>query len=145
MSFLRKSFSQLSYFPPVWFAEADDSHLLPEERRDYYGNGKAALVDAKRQADDDLIAQVIDKWETIERVRESDKEPSLPPAEQIIHDAAPLPDTLENQVDLQALSKLAAQDLAAIESAKAAHEAIARAVAQQRRNEEALILILAQL
>lgn len=32
MSFLRKSFSPKSFFPPVWFAEADDSHLLPEER-----------------------------------------------------------------------------------------------------------------
>ena len=32
MSFLRSSFSPKSYFPPVWFAEADDSHLLPDEQ-----------------------------------------------------------------------------------------------------------------
>lgn len=32
MSFLRASFSPKSYFPPVWFAEADDSHLTDDER-----------------------------------------------------------------------------------------------------------------
>jgi hypothetical protein len=32
VSFLRASLSPKSYFPPVWFAEADDSHLTDDER-----------------------------------------------------------------------------------------------------------------
>ena len=41
VSFLRASFSQKSYFPPVWFAEADDSHLTDDERAKELAQGVA--------------------------------------------------------------------------------------------------------
>ncbi len=53
MSFLRKSFSSKSYFPEVWFAEADDSHLTDEEK-DSGGLFAKALI--RDKLDKDRIA-----------------------------------------------------------------------------------------
>lgn len=43
VSFLRASFSPKSYFPPVWFAEADDSHLTDDERQRQRGGSAPKL------------------------------------------------------------------------------------------------------
>lgn len=66
---------QAAYFPPVWFAPADESHLTDDELRpEYRGSGKASgsRVPSK-PSDDDLIRQVIDKWEVIEAARALDE------------------------------------------------------------------------
>lgn len=126
------------YFPPVWFAEADESRLLPEERHGYYGNGGRNA--ARSQDDDGLIQIVVDKWEAIERAQAEDakdrtEESSIKP-----DDGSAPGDPVSDSAQI-----LAAPTGYSIEASIAAAEAIEAARRRAVRNDEALILILASL
>ena len=59
------------WFPSVWFAPGDESGIPDDELRpEYHGGGLKRISERVPQAEteDDLIAKVIDKWETIERL-----------------------------------------------------------------------------
>lgn len=113
-----------SYFPPVWFAPADESHLTDDELRpEYRGSGKASgsRVPSK-PSDDDLIRQVIDKWEVIEAARALDE---IRASEGATHAPEPGIDILPPGVNMavaslapSAVSESQARDLAAAHQAE---------------------------
>lgn len=144
VSFLRASFSPKSFFPPVWFAESDDSHLLPEERHDYYGSGRATIVERKRDSDDDLIRQVIDKWDAIERAQADSRvtEPAIEAVTAVDLDPS---EKTENEAALAASTDVGIPRsvVSAALNESIAQDAIAAARAKAQRNDEALALILA--
>lgn len=138
VSFLRASFSPKSYFPPVWFAEADDSHLTDDER------AKGAGADSS----DGFDEQHYDKHrEYARRVYRQDEGPeaqSITEAPASIEALAPNteqppPSLAAFKSDLDA----AAQTVAVAKQITA--DAIAKAQQQIRDDEEALILILSQI
>lgn len=50
MSFLRGSFDRRSYFPPVWFAEGDESAVPEEELRPIEGYGGRVVTQYTKRA-----------------------------------------------------------------------------------------------
>ena len=138
VSFLRASFSPKSYFPPVWFAEADDSHLTDEERAGTGADGGApgkSSIRYTEQDDEQHFDKHLEYSKRVYRQDESSKAEPLPPRPE------PLPPTVQAVATSQDL--IAADEIA--QAKAAADAAIARVMRQQRDDEEALILILSQI
>ena len=134
VSFLRASFSPKSYFPPVWFAEADDSHLTDDERAGAGADGGAPGKAHQRYTEQD-------DEQHFAKQREALGKAYAPPS---IAEAAPSIADVPPSIRVATPQDLIAAD--EIAQAKATADAtIARAKRQQRDDEEALILILSQI
>lgn len=67
MSFLRGSFDSRSYFPPVWFAEGDESEVPEEQLRPLEGYGGRIVTQyTKRAVEYDKFKFQHDQQELIE-------------------------------------------------------------------------------
>jgi hypothetical protein len=135
------SYFAARYFRSIWFAEADDAHLLPEELSQYYGSGRASHPRRVRGDDSDLIRQVLDKWETIERVRALDA-PIVEPLPVEIR-----PEPVAEDPESVLAESFSPQVIALIDApAPFSPDKAAAALAARRRNdEEALIMMLLEL
>ena len=146
MSFLRASFSPKSYFPPVWFAEADDSHLTDDERRPE----GVAPDPSDRRDDEQHYAKHREYARRVYRQDDATRAEPLPPTiPPSVPPGVPLNDPISNRsfdheapnlaafkADLDA----AAQTVAIAKQITA--DAIAKAQQQTRDDEEEALLLL---
>lgn len=56
-----------AYFPAVWFAPADETHVPEEELNQYYGSGSRKKAVQRQPAADDLTVEHVQKqWELLD-------------------------------------------------------------------------------
>lgn len=118
-----------AYFPAVWFAECDDSHLLDFERGN---NGSGASATAGRAGHTD------------EQAERDDEQHFAKQAEYGARVYAPTDASPEAPAPVPAIVELIPEDEVA-QAKQVAASAIAKAMRREQDDEEALLLILAQL
>jgi hypothetical protein len=123
-------------FTPWFFTWPVETEAAPQEST---VGGRSSR--RSRDTDDDLIRQVLDKWETIERVRALDAPIVEPPPVEI------RPEPATEEPDAVLAESFSPQVMAIIDSpAPFSPDKAAAALAARRRNdEEALILMLLEL
>ena len=145
VSFLRASFSPKSYFPPVWFAEADDSHLTDDERAVY---STAPDANTKRgwqheeehfEKQREYAKRVYAKTEPVQQPVQEPNHLATKPVEVSPVDSSPASNLRIPLDPIREDLAAAASNLAEIQQIAA--DAITKAK-HQRDEEEALLLLL---
>jgi hypothetical protein len=123
-------------FTPWFFTWPVESEAAPQEST---VGGKSSR---SRDTDDDLIRQVLDKWETIDAIREIDALAKDVP----VHIEVESDSTLgPPNTDGAPMAYLAQQTVEALPAPFSPDKAAAALAARRRNDEEALILMLLEL
>lgn len=141
-----------SYFPPVWFAPADESAVPQEELRPefrYGGSGRFAGQAArarKTESDAEILRHAQAKWEAIEAADARDAQQQIVSTPTQQDSPGSIPPKPEQSPVPQIRTSAHSDDAVALEIERMAMtEILARDAKKRQRNAAALLLLVASM